>query len=54
MDSLTLRMLAVVVPLVVLFASFTLSELIRRQRFRQARHRLTAGKPGRSPATRLG
>lgn len=45
MDSLTLRMLVVAVPLVLLIISFTLSELIRRQRFRYARKRLTGRNP---------
>lgn len=43
MDSLTIRMLVVIIPILLLVASFTLSQLFRSHRIARARKRLTAG-----------
>lgn len=43
MNSMTIRILVVIVPLAVLTGSFILSETIRHHRIRHARKRIKAG-----------
>lgn len=42
MDSLTLRIVTAIVPLALLVGCYSLSVLIRHQRYRQARRRFRA------------